>query len=48
MLTRRPDRRGEREESPTLPGKAGNGRDAGAVGRLAWALLASTEFGVNH
>lgn len=46
VLTRRPDA-GERAEVEAYLKKHA-GRRAGAMGELAWALLASTEFFVNH
>jgi hypothetical protein len=47
VLTRRPAAEERDEVAKYLQGKTGKDR-AAALGRLAWALLASTEFGVNH
>ncbi len=47
VLTRRPDADETAEVKKALAGKTGKGRVAVAR-RLAWALLASTEFNVNH
>jgi hypothetical protein len=47
VLTRRPDREEAEAVAKVLAGKAGPARTK-ALGRLAWALLASTEFNVNH
>lgn len=47
VLTRRPDAEEATAVKAALKGKAGKTR-AGAITRLAWALLASTEFNVNH
>ncbi len=47
VLTRRPDAEELAEVAKALAGKTGQAR-TGALARLAWALLASTEFSVNH
>jgi hypothetical protein len=47
VLTRRPDADEAALVAATLKGKADKDRTR-AVGRLAWALVASTEFAVNH
>ena len=46
VLSRRPDAGERAEVSDYL--KKNDGRRAAAMGELAWALLASTEFFVNH
>lgn len=47
VLTRRPDQEERDAVAKTLKGKQDKQRTA-ALGRLAWALLASTEFATNH
>ena len=47
VLTRRPDAEESAEVRKMISGKEGKGRGA-ALGRAAWALLASTEFATNH
>jgi hypothetical protein len=46
VLSRTPDAE-ERAEAVEMLAKHADQRSA-ALGRLAWALLTSTEFGVNH